>query len=446
MSTAITAADLIRPKILREKIARFVDTELWRNELPPLFSARGALMRMARYLHMMVSGSRADELRLLAASLTYSSLMAMVPLLAMMLAIFKGLGYDTLLSDYIEKATAEMPEQVQALAQQTLEVVNRTNFAQLGGIGAAALLLMVVQILSRIEASFNRVWGIKRDRNLFQKITNYISTTVIVPILLLAAITFTAQLRFGGALFEQLGLLQLAPFLATWIALAFFYQAMPNTRVRFLPAAASGFTGALLFHLWLRLYILLQPGVARYNVLYGTLAAVPIFLGWLYVSWMIVLLGAKVAYAIQNGSAYQMTQTKGEASLRTQLTIAGAILVHAARALRDGTPPLDARAFAAERGLNPLLLEDTLRMLTEGGLLAEVADEEGGRYTLLKAADRITIGEIRDLLLDHGDSLGDLGVKPPPAELAQALEGSLDSAEFDDLTLADLVQREVDRN
>ncbi len=439
MSDSISATDLLRPRALRRKIDRFVETELWREELPPLLSPRGVLLRLARYLHMMVSGSRANDLRLLATSLTYSSLISLVPLLALLLAVFKGLGYDSLLSDYVAEAAADMPEQVKSLADQVLAVVNKTNFAQLGGIGAAFLLFMIVQMLSRIEDSFNRVWGIVKHRTLFQKITNYISVTVIVPILLLAAITFTAQVNFGGELATRLGLLKLAPFAAVWLALSFLYQAMPNTRVRFTPAMVSGFFGAVLFHFWLRFYILIQPGVSRYNLLYGTLAAVPIFLAWLFVTWMIVLLGAKVAYAVQNGAAYQVVQTKGNANLRARLLLAVAALVEAARAMTGERPPLESRRFAADYGVNPLLFNDIAQLLAESGMLAEVAEEEG-RYALTKAPELIAIKDVRDLLLDQGDGPAELGLKNANRELATLVEASLDSVAFDNRVIADLAR------
>ncbi len=429
---------------LRNKSYHFFKNDLWYRELPPLATGRGVLLRMARFLHLMVRGFQEDQLRLHATSLTFSTLMSLLPILAIALAIAKALGQDGPAVEKLNEYTRDMPEQFQTLLESILEVVKQTDFGKLGAIGALVLLFMVVQVLTRMEHSFNHVWGIEKPRSLVRRITNYISIGMVVPLFLLAAITVTANIKWGSTAFEQLGLLRLAPFLAIWLAFAFLYGAMPNTPVRFWTAMVSGLIGAMLWQGWFRFYIIIQPGVTRYNLLYGALASVPIFLAWLYVSWLIVLLGAKIAFAVQNGNSYQPELSLRQANLRTKITLAAAVLVRAAKTLREDAPILDKELFAREHALNPFLLDEVLHVLIRHRLLAETT-EDPGRYLLLKTPDRLHYHGLVSLFLQDGDDLKDLGIRRVAPLLENVFSVALAGMEAEQRTILDLLSEIEER-
>ncbi len=434
-----------RVQELRNKSYHFFKHDLWYRELPPFATGPGILLRVARFLHLIVRGFREDQLRLHAASLTFTTLMSLLPLLAIALAIAKALGQDGPAVEKLIENTREMPEQFQTLLESILDVVRQTDFGKLGAIGALVLLLMVVQVLSRMEHSFNQVWSIEKPRSWTRRITNYISIGLVVPLFMLAAITVTANFKWGSTAFEQLGLLRLAPFIATWLAFAFLYGAMPNTPVRFWTALTSGLIGAMLWQGWFRFYILFQPGVTRYNLLYGALASVPIFLAWLYVSWLIVLLGAKIAFAVQNGTSYQPELSLRQANLRTKITLAAAVLVRAAKTLRQDAPILDKELFARDHALNPYLLDEVLHVLVDHRLLAEIT-EDPGKYLILKTPDRLHYHDLVSLFIQAGDNLKDLGIRRVSPLLESVFSAALTGMEKEQRTILDLLNEIEERD
>ncbi len=400
------ASRLSEPRMLarqRDRLAAYFRDCVWAHPLPPALSPRGLLFRLLRTLDLVVSGFREDELRLHASALTYATLVALVPILAMSLAVLKGLGYDIQLQSALIDYTAEMPDQFRIIVANLLGAVARANFAQIGGIGAVILLLTVVQMLSRMEQSFNKVWLVTRNRAWSQRFAYYVSIVVIVPILIVGAIGTTAQLRLGDELIHRLDLLRFMPFLSTWSALSILYGAMPNTKVRLVPAIASGFVGAVLWHLWFRFYITIQPGVTRYNLIYGTLASVPIFLVWLYFSWSIVLLGARVTFAVQNRNAWHPQRQRPRVNVPGRTLLAVEITRACLRAFRGQGGPFHANEFGRERNIQPELMDQVLGELVAGGVLAAIESEEHDGYLLARDPATLTVGMLLGLVMREGD-------------------------------------------
>jgi membrane protein len=258
------------------------------------------LARLISMVLILVRGFRQDRLRMQAAALTYSTLISMVPFLVVGLALLRGLGYGEAFLGRISQLSSDLPPDFQTVLHSVLSSAYGADFGKLGGVGGTILLIMVVQMISRIEASFNAVWGVTRSRPLFDKISHYLSICLVVPLLFLAATTLTAQMKFTASLVDSFGLRKALPFLAVWLAIAILNLYLPNTRVKPIPAAGAALFSALVWLGWFRFYMAVQPGVVRSSILYGTLAAIPIFLVWLYAQWLIILVGAKLTYAWQN--------------------------------------------------------------------------------------------------------------------------------------------------
>ncbi|MCB1051852.1 MAG: YihY/virulence factor BrkB family protein [Acidobacteria bacterium] len=292
--------------------------------------------RVAQMVWIVWRSFRQDLLRTQAAALTYSTLISMVPLLVMGLALLRGLGYGETIMNWVNTQVATLPPDFQTVAQVALDTANQADFAKLGGIGGVILLVLVIQVISRVEHSFNSVWGVRNPRRLVQKFSHYISIMVVVPILLVAATTITAQMKLTQSVFESLGILKLIPFFSVWLAMAFLNLYLPNTKVLPLPAIVSGFFSAVLWLGWFRFYMTVQPGVARYNILYGTLASVPIFLVWLYFSWLLVLIGAKFTYAWQNTGPGMLEEGNVDIAPRTFYLCCRAILKRTESLFQEG--------------------------------------------------------------------------------------------------------------
>lgn len=410
-----------------QRVRQFLFHDMWDIEVTSMSALRGLMVRALRVCQLVIRGFRDDELPVHASSLTFASLMSLVPLLAIAFSVLKGLGVGDEEINQLLQWKSEMPIEFQGFLDQMLAIVNATSFAALGWVGLVFLLLAAIAVLGNTEASFNRVWGITTSRNMLRRVANYISILVVVPILIGVAGTIAAtmkseavMMRLGSVAFVYRYLLRLTPLFSAWLAFGFLYVFLPNTRVKLVPALVSGLVGALLWLSWQKFYIGFQLGVARYNKIYGTFASVPIFLAWLYVSWVIVLLGAEVAFAVQNHATYHLEQKAEKANLKSRSILGLAIILRAAEGLSADSPPFEISTFAREQRVPVRLLNDLVSLFTREGWLAEVA-EQPGCYVLLKAPDRIKAKDVLDVIFEDGASPEGLGL----AHLNPVVEATL---------------------
>lgn len=398
----------------------FLIDGIWDIELTSLSWAKRIGVAVVRVLQLVFKGFYENECQLHASALTYTSLMAIVPILAFATAILRGLGAGKAAEEYILVSIQDMPEQFQSFVGDLLKQVENVNFSMLGGVALLFLLWMVVSVFSQVEMSFNRVWGVKSPRSIIRRFSDYLSVLVIVPVLVIAATTFNATLsshsvfqklieHFGPAAELYSALLKLAPVVSTWIAFVFLYKFMPNTGVRFVPALFSGILGGSLWILWQRLYIVLQVGVSRYNAIYATFASVPIFLIWLYISWQLVLLGAEIGFALQNYRTYKMEQHSFGASVEARILLALSIISHGAIAMRNKRPFLTISDYAKSHQVPVRLINEVVETLVRSRLLARVNDSMDC-YVLLRSPARLKAKDVIDVMIKTGSPPSALGV------------------------------------
>ncbi|HMO49634.1 MAG TPA: YhjD/YihY/BrkB family envelope integrity protein [Kiritimatiellia bacterium] len=395
-------------KAFLSRARQFLVHDVWSADIASLTGIKALVKRLLRIGELVVRGFRDDNLTVQASALTFTSLISLVPLLAIALSLLKGLGAGDEFITRIRDNMEEMPVEFQAFIEQMLDIVNRTNFWALGWVAVVVLFLTVVQVLSSIEASFNQVWGIKSSRAFWRRFVNYISLVVVVPVLILVAFAVNASLS-SDAVIARLGewaaayraLLQALPFLTTTAALFFLFIFVPNTAIHARPALVSAVVTALLWLGWQNVYVSLQIGVAKNNAIYGTFASVPIFLAWLYVSWVIVLLGAELCFALQNHATYDLERMAGRASARARIMLAFSIVLQAGQAFLRGHALFDAAAFAGVHRIPVRLINEIIRLLVRGGLLVEAAGHEAC-YVLRRPLEDITLKQIVDLVTEDG--------------------------------------------
>lgn len=388
-------------------------------------AAKRLVLRFFRVLVLVWRGFTEDDLLIHASALTYATLMSLVPLLAIAFSVLRGLGAGQEQLNKLLEWKQRMPQEFQSFIDQIVTVVSHTNFAALGWIGLAALILIAVMVLGSMETSFNRIWAVKRARNPLRRIANYISILVVVPILIGMASTVAASLR-SPAVVERLGiaagiygyLLRLTPLIGTWAAFVFLYTMIPNTRVSFSAAGLSGLITALLWLGWQKLYVSMQVGVARYNAIYGTFATIPIFLAWLYTGWVIVLLGAEISFAIQHHATYPLELV--QASPRTFSLLTTMVAAEAAANLKDGRPFLPGE-FAARHRVPVRLVNAAVSFLVSRRWMAELAETRGG-FVFSRDPDQCYVGDlIREVFRDGADT-SDLGIQGVPEEMQKLVQ------------------------
>ncbi|MBF0526664.1 MAG: YihY/virulence factor BrkB family protein, partial [Deltaproteobacteria bacterium] len=316
------------------------------------YSARlSRTTQVGRYLRQTIYligyGLWDRQITLYAFSLTFITLISVVPILAISVSVSKGIGVPEAAR---QLAINKFTQPQAAAIGYILEYVEKINAGTLGTVGFLALLYSAIKSLGYVEAALNDIWGVRRDRSLYRKVTDYLSVMIVCPMLVLSAIGINTTLSSSTivhhlmtyALFSNLlaVIFAITPYLALWVAFTFFYVFMPNTRVKFGPAGAAAFITTLLWQLLQLIYIGFQARLARQNAIYGALATLPLFMFWTQLSWMITLVGARLAYAFQTGIFHGAAPSQ-YTSMEMGLSISLKALYHIGRAFDLGKKPPD---------------------------------------------------------------------------------------------------------
>ncbi|WP_239027776.1 YhjD/YihY/BrkB family envelope integrity protein [Geomonas subterranea] len=364
----------------------------------------------------------ANNSLLRATALSFTTLLSLVPLLALAFSVLKGLGAQNRLVPLILKQVTAGNEEV---VNRVISYIGNTNMGSVGAIGLAALLFTAISMLGSIEEAFNVIWGVPETRTFYRKFSDYLSVLVSAPLLLLAATSITTTLSskwltgwimewtYLGDLF--LFTLGLTPYLVVWIAIFLLYVFMPNTRVRFDSALIGAVLAGTLWQFAQWAYIHFQVGAGNYNAIYGTLAALPILMVWIYVSWIIVLFGMEVVAAHQNRGTFRRDIRGREISHELRELVALAALRHVAEAFYRGEPPWGEHHLAAKLGVPLRIVRSTLEHLRDQGFIV-MAGEGRGSYYPARDLDQVSIADVLLSLRRRGASAAIAG-----EELAEGL-------------------------
>jgi len=435
-------------------LRRYFATTLWEMELDSLPILQRIGVWLLRVAAVVVRGFGKDNCMMRASALTYATMLAIVPLLAFAFAILKGLGVQNRLEPILIENLAVGSE---AVVTQIFHYIDNTNVARLGTVGLVILLLTVLALLSNIEKSFNHIWHVGETRSIIRRFSDYFSVLAFGPLLLVAAVSMTATLETMSIVQELRGAevvgglisfsFKILPYLAMWIAFTFLMLFMPNIRVRIPAAVVGGIFGGTCWQLSQLGYVGFQVGVARYNAIYGTMAALPIFMVWIYISWVIVLLAAEVTYAAQNLGPIGREIRGNRAWLHQQDFGALAVLLATVRLFSRGKKAIDRYQIADRLDLAESQVRSFIEQLTESRLLVRVEHGEGEyAYQPACAPERMQVADVLKQLrgqLPAGQDEEGMIDWQLIGGLADTL-GKAESEELQGLTLDDLAKKLVD--
>lgn len=435
-----------------QKVITFFQQDIWNINPEDLNSGQRALLRVGQVGSRVARDFVADRCLLRASALAFISLLSFIPMLALMFAVLKGLGVQNRLEPLILENIAVGSEQV---ISKIVLYINNTNVGRLGSFGLIFLVMTVLSLLSNIEDSFNSIWYVSETRSLMRRFSDYFSVVILGPIFLVLAVTMTATLEAQGFV-QQLKemayvgalvifLFQVLPFVAMWAAFAFLYIFMPNIKVSVRAAIIGGIVGGTLWQLTQWAYVNFQVGVARYNAIYGTMAALPIFMIWLYISWMIVLLGLEVTYAWQNLGSLRMEEQGGKESFANREMTALSIMLMIGDRFYRGDTPWRLHEISAELKLPPRLTRSVVGDLLRLRMLSEVSESENEEvgYQPARALDALSIFDLLQAI-EGGGTLEVSGRNTTEGRIVQEVAAQLREAgagALGGLTLADLVRR-----
>jgi membrane protein len=354
-----------------------------------------------------------DSCLLRASALTYATLLAIVPLLALMFSVLKGFGVQGALEGIILQKITVGSEQV---VHQIVDYINNTNVAHLGAAGLVALLLTVVAMLTNIEQSFNHIWVVRETRTWVRRFSDYLSVLVLGPIFLFAAISMTTTLQSHAFLQHLMGmayvgqviltLFKVLPYVVMWAAFIFLYIFMPNVKVHFSAALVGGIVGGSLWQLAQWGYVYAQVGVARYNAIYGTMAALPILMVWIYTSWLIVLMGVVLTYVVQNINSIRREIAERQVGFLDREKAALAMMAVIIRGFYQQETWTPGR-LAAHLGLPPRLRQEVLEELIRLDFVVAGVDEDGeeGHLTPGRPPETTTVADLLQAFRNRGEEL-----------------------------------------
>jgi len=361
---------------------------------------RCVVLKSLQFLLLILRNFWLDNCLLRGSALAFTTLLSLVPLLALAFALLKGVGVQNQVEPLLLKQLSGGSQEV---VEGIIRYINNTNMRTMGVFGLLTLLITSITLLDNIEDAFNSIWGVKATRSLRRKFSDYPSVIISAPILILTAVSVTTFLE-GKAVFRWLAetaylgdflisLLQFIPYLVVWMALTLLYLFMPNTSIKFRSAVAGAVVAGTCWQIAQWWYIHFQVGVAKYNAIYGTMAVLPIFMIWIYVSWLIVLLGVEIVYAHQNIKSLRREIRSGAISHRTRELLCLAILVDVEEAFIEGTSGWTSASLGEELDLSDRVLHELLDSLVDAGfLVATVGDPKV--YRPAREPDMITVGEI----------------------------------------------------
>ncbi len=423
-----------------KKFIHFLQHDLWRIDLVHHSKLRAFGVESLRVTHLVLKGVKDDNCKLHASALTYSTLMAMVPFMVILFSIGKAIGF-TKAEDSLLKLSTEMPEGIQDFITRLLEVVKVTNPAGLGAIGGVVFLYIIFKLLSGIEESFNQIWGVQSSRGIADKVRNYLSVLVIAPALMVVSTAATPTIM---AFLEKMAWLgpiliigiRLLPVFVLSLAFLAIFMFLPNTRVSFRAAVSGAVVSAILAVMLQILMIKAGIGVTKLGKIYGTFAYIPIFLFWLQMSWMILLFGSELAFAIQNRKTYQEEQAAVRASMVSKLSVAFSAMREAVRIFEGPEASFSATEFARENNIPIRLMNEVVEVLVRARLLGVVASEGAERYAILQAPEHVSAKKIYDLMITDGAAPDELGLVKIDVteEVLDAANISLDES-LDPITL-----------
>ena len=398
------------------KVLQFLQRDIWRIRSAKLSRKKSFLLTQLRIILLATRNFDQDKCNLRASALTYYSLLSMVPVLAVAFGIAKGFGFEKMLEKLIIEKLPGQEEIVTNMIGFSHALLENTKGGLVAGIGVALLFWTVIKVLGNIERSFNDIWGIKSLRSFGRRFSDYLSIMLICPLLLIVASGVTVfigtQARMLVERFVFLGpagnlivmAMEFFPYAVLWVVFTFVYIFMPNTKVNFSSGVLAGIFSGTIYQIVQMFYVHFQVGMAKYNAIYGSFAAIPLFLIWLQMSWRIVLFGAEISFAHQNVDTYEFEQESLSASPALRKLLALRITQLLAKNFKAGKKPLRPVQISHELDVPIRLTRQIIDELGDAGIVSATKEAQDKAVAFQPAidTDMLTVKYVIDALEHRG--------------------------------------------
>ena len=404
-----------------QRLIHFFTTGIWRISRGDVSPLRYLVVKVLKKILLAVRFFTAKRVMTKASALTYSTLLAIVPILAVVFAIARGFGYNKYIEVWFRDALSSQPQAADIIIGFVNSYLVHTKSGVFLGIGLLFMLYTVLMLVSNIEEAFNEVWQVKKSRSVFRTFTDYLAMFFVFPILIVLSSgisIFLATVADRMPDFLMLGsavrtLIDLIPYVLMSLMFIALYIFMPNTKVKLSSVVVPGILAGIAMQGLQFVYIHSQIFLSSYNAIYGSFAALPLFMLWMQISWTICLFGAELCYTNQNLDYYDYDANAGEISHRYKLMLCALLMSRICKRFAEGRKPYSVLELREETKIPIRFVNDLLYELIDAHLLIEVtSDEKGEESRFMPSEDlgNLTLGTMVDRLEARGRWKIDLDV------------------------------------
>jgi membrane protein len=373
-------------KQLSNKLNQFFKEDLWRQPVANTSIIWQTWITLLRVSFIMVRELATGNLNLRAMSLVFTTLLSLVPLIAVTFSVLKAFGVHNQMEPMLLGFFEPLGPNASTLAEQITGFVQNMKVGVLGSVGLAMLFYTIISLVQKIESAFNYVWRVEQARSFLRRFTDYLSVVMIGPVLVFSALGVAATILNHDVVrqisaIEPFGTLLLMlskalPFFMIVLAFTFLYKFIPNTKVNNIPAVAGA---VLAGGLWITAGTLFAKFVAsssNYTAVYSSFAILFFFMIWLYLAWLILLTGSQVAFYLQHPKLVQFAGKPIYLSPRQREREGLWLMTVIAKRYCENQPPLTVLEIEEKTGLTNKMVQSLLHALQEGGMIIEVATKQ----------------------------------------------------------------------
>lgn len=434
---------------LIKKIIKYFKTDIWKIRTKSLSKWNALGINTIRVLLWAIQDFTKDLCVLRASALTYYTLLTIVPVLAMAFGIAQGFGFEQNLEQQILgqfKGQEEVVRQIFAFVSAMLE---RTRGGLIAGIGVVLLFYYVFRIMFNIELTLNAIWKVDETRPAIRKLTDYMTLMILGPLVVILSgslnvyITTTVErITAEVGVWQQLTPLintplRLIPYAMIWLILTLVYVVMPNKSVKFFPALIAGILAGTAYQLTQWGYITFQVGVSNMNAIYGSFAALPLFLVWVQLSWTIILFGAEVAHAIQNIELHEQQKDIQKLSPYFKRLLTLYVLQLIISRFKNEEKPLTESEISEKLDIPILTVNEIIHDLETARIIARTKEKNAEELAYLPARDTEKLTALYVIQLLEVDGINTLNMTDTPIlkQLGNAITELMKAGENSDFNL-----------
>ena len=397
-------------------ISNFIKEDIWMMSDKDQNMVQRSGINVLKIMLLSVKGFSRDLCPLRASALTLYTLLSIVPVIALLFGIAKGFGFEKKLEQQLLEKASDQDTMMLQLIKFSENMLSNTQGGVVAGIGIVVLFWTVIKVIGNIEESFNHIWKIKNNRGWSRKLSDYLSLMMFAPVLLIMSSSITVFVKtqvtwlvevihlpaFGTKM--VLYVMGYSPLVIMTLLFTFIFVFMPNQKIALKAGFIAGVVTGVMYQLVQWAYLALQIGASSYNAIYGSFAALPLFIIWLQMGWMVVLLGCEISFFIQNYDSYRHNEKFSNLSFSLRKNIALQVCHNIVLRFSNGEVAPDAGQIARELSLPVSVVQKSLAALKNSNLIVElnVLENEDTFYQPSRDINSLTISTVINALETSG--------------------------------------------